>query len=65
MTRKDYVSTAAILRKHMDENDEKCASATACRLLINDMSNDFSDMFIKDNPRFDKHIFKVACGLIP
>ena len=44
MTRKDYVATAEILNKYVDKVDND---------YLSDLARDFSDMFQKDNERFD------------
>jgi hypothetical protein len=48
MTRKDYISTAEILNKHFEEVPPS--------LLL-----DFSNMFKKDNERFNEEKFFEAC----
>ena len=48
MTRKDYIATAKILNKHFE-------NAPAGLLL------DFSNMFKKDNERFNEEKFFKAC----
>jgi hypothetical protein len=48
MTRKDYISTAEILNKHFEEIPPA--------LLL-----DFSNMFKKDNERFNEEKFFEAC----
>jgi hypothetical protein len=44
MTRKDYVAVAEILSKYVDKVDND---------YLSDLARDFSDMFQKDNERFD------------
>ena len=51
MTRKDYVSTAEIL---------KYASDKTHPALFTKIVNDFAEMFAKDNPRFDVVRFREA-----
>jgi hypothetical protein len=53
MTRKDYVSTAEIL---------KYASNKTHPALFSKIVNDFAEMFAKDNPRFDVTKFHEASG---
>jgi hypothetical protein len=48
MTRKDYISTAEILNKHFEQ--------VPPALLL-----DFSNMFKKDNERFNEEKFFEAC----
>jgi hypothetical protein len=48
MTRKDYISTAEILNKHFEQ-------VPPAMLL------DFSNMFKKDNERFNEEKFFEAC----
>lgn len=51
MTRKDYISTAEIL---------KYASTKMHPALFSKMVLDFAEMFAKDNPRFDANKFYEA-----
>lgn len=57
MTRKDYVQTADILNTLIasvsDENLQDVYNAMDA----------FSEMFAKDNERFNKYIFERACGV--
>lgn len=53
MTRKDYVSTAEILKQFKDE----IPSTT-----FEDIIFEFGDFFSADNPRFDFRKFEVACN---
>jgi hypothetical protein len=53
MTRKDYVSTAEIL---------KYASDKTHPALFSKIVNDFAEMFAKDNERFDVKRFHEASG---
>lgn len=53
MTRKDYVEVARILSKYKATIDEKD---------FIDLSDDFSYMFEKDNPRFNSAKFLEACN---
>ena len=53
MTRKDYISTAEIL---------KYASNKTHPALFSKIVNDFAEMFPKDNPRFDVTKFHEASG---
>jgi hypothetical protein len=53
MTRKDYVSTAEIL---------KYASDKTHPALFSKIVNDFAEMFAKDNDRFDVTRFHEASG---
>lgn len=48
MTRKDYVETANILNSIADDVDF---------LILSDVAEKFSEMFSKDNPRFDHQRF--------
>ena len=48
MTRKDYIETANILNSKVDEIDF---------LILADVAEQFSEMFAKDNPRFDHQRF--------
>lgn len=48
MTRKDYVETANILNSKVDEIDF---------LILSDLAEKFSEMFSKDNERFDHQRF--------
>ena len=52
MTRKDYVATAEIINSY----------ATEIKLeVLEDLVNDFVDMFSKDNERFDSDRFWEEC----
>jgi hypothetical protein len=51
MTRKDYISTAEILKYVSDKTHPAVFSK---------MVNDFAEMFAKDNPRFDVKKFHEA-----
>ena len=53
MTRKDYVEVARILSKYKETVSEKD---------FIDLSDDFSYMFEKDNPRFNSEKFLEACN---
>lgn len=48
MTRKDYVETAKILNGFVDDVDF---------IHLSQMAIQFSEMFAKDNPRFDEQRF--------
>lgn len=51
MTRKDYVSTAEIL---------SAVSNSVSPEIHSHLVNEFSEMFAKDNPRFDRSRFEQA-----
>jgi|APGre2960657404_1045060.scaffolds.fasta_scaffold95901_2 hypothetical protein len=53
MTRKDYQETAKILKQYADEIHPA---------IFNDLVDEFSEMFEKDNPRFDPERFEKATG---
>ena len=53
MTRKDYIATAEILKYISDKTHPAVFSKTI---------HDFSEMFAKDNERFDVSIFHNASG---
>ncbi len=48
MTRKDYVQTADILNSYSKDIKQE---------VLEDMAQDFIDMFAKDNPNFRNDIF--------
>lgn len=52
MTRKDYVATAEIIHAYNLQLPE---------ILLENLVNDFAEMFKADNPRFDANRFRVAC----
>jgi hypothetical protein len=52
MTRKDYVATAEILNSYASEIKID---------VYEDLVNDFSEMFITDNERFDSDRFWEEC----
>jgi hypothetical protein len=51
MTRKDYEATAEIIRSYNLQLPE---------ILLENLVNDFCEMFEKDNERFDANRFRVA-----
>ena len=53
MTRKDYVSTAEILKTYAEAMD---------LFFFEDLVNDFADMFEEDNARFNRVRFVEACN---
>lgn len=53
MTRKDYVSTAEILKTYAEAMD---------LFFFEDLVNDFADMFAEDNARFNRVRFLEACN---
>ena len=53
MTRKDYVSTAEILKTYAEAMD---------LFFFEDLVNDFADMFAEDNARFNRVRFVEACN---
>lgn len=53
MTRKDYKATADILKEYADEIHPA---------IFTDLVDEFSEMFEKDNPRFDPDKFAKATG---
>jgi hypothetical protein len=52
MTRKDYVETAKILNKFVNDIDKND---------FDDLVFEFSEWFASDNPRFDEQKFYDAC----
>lgn len=58
MTRKDYVTTATILRDYGPAATNVIDSHTFANLV-----DQFAAMFTDDNPRFDATKFYEACGL--
>jgi flavodoxin len=52
MTRKDYVETAKILNKFVDDIDSND---------FDQLVFEFSEWFASDNPRFDESKFYDAC----
>ena len=54
MTRKDYVETAKILNQFIDRLDSKD---------FQDLTFEFSEWFLSDNPRFDEERFFDACNV--
>jgi hypothetical protein len=52
MTRKDYVATAEIIHAYNLQLPE---------IVLENLVNDFCEMFKKDNERFDSGRFRVAC----
>jgi len=56
MTRKDYIKTAEILNKVFSEHQ----MTKYAPVLVDKMINEFSEMFLSDNPNFDEEIFAKA-----
>jgi hypothetical protein len=52
MTRKDYIATAEIIHSYNLQLPE---------ILLENLVNDFAEMFARDNDRFDANRFRVAC----
>ena len=52
MTRKDYVATAEIINSYADEIKTE---------VLEDLVNDFIEMFAEDNERFDSDRFWEEC----
>ena len=52
MTRKDYVATAEIINSYADEIKTE---------VLEDLVNDFIEMFAEDNERFDSDRFWAEC----
>ena len=52
MTRKDYVATAEIIKAYNLQLPE---------IILENLVNDFCEMFKEDNERFDSNRFRVAC----
>jgi len=53
MTRKDYIATAEILKTYSEAMDS---------FFVEDLVNDFADMFAEDNDRFNRVRFWEACN---
>ena len=51
MTRKDYIATADIIHTYNLQLPE---------ILLENLVNDFCEMFLADNPRFDAGRFRAA-----
>ena len=51
MTRKDYIATADIIKSYNLKLPE---------IILEDLVNDFCEMFKEDNPRFDAGRFRAA-----
>lgn len=54
MTRKDYISTAEILKGFVDEIHPQ---------VYEDLVNEFAEWFKSDNDNFDFARFEKACGI--
>jgi hypothetical protein len=62
MTRKDYVMIAAIIK---DANyTAKKFKDTAGAVMLYHVASELSDELAKDNPRFDRDRFLIACEVI-
>lgn len=64
MTKKDFEAIASIISQHetdfMDCHEQAESAATITRTRI---AEDLADLFVEDNPRFDRDRFLAACGL--
>ena len=54
MTRKDYIAVSNILAGFSGEIDKQ---------IFEDLVEEFSQLFLSDNDRFDKARFEKACGI--
>lgn len=64
MTRKDYVSIAAVLRQARPQSG--CfADDCHCVSQWRDTVDVFVGILFADNPRFDEEKFLIACGVEP
>ena len=54
MTKKDYIKTANILKGFVDEIHPQ---------VFEDIVEEFAQLFLSDNERFDKAKFEKACGV--
>jgi hypothetical protein len=61
MTRKDYVQIAQVFALHMQVANEMGAGDQ--QEVIEDLAGDMAHMLHRDNPRFDRDKFLVACGV--
>lgn len=60
MSRKDYVRIAAAIKATEPETVEPGPHQAA----RNDIAFALADALKDDNPRFDRHRFLVACGIV-
>jgi hypothetical protein len=57
MTRKDYKAFAQMLSKRLEDTD-----TTEEIWTWSDICQDIADLFMADNPRFDREKFYTACN---
>lgn len=57
MTRKDYIAFAALLKDQREVNDKPHNNAVDLTAVA------MCDLFVRDNPRFDRERFLKAAGV--
>jgi hypothetical protein len=63
MSRRDFVTIAEVLRKHIDEYDG--AGDGGAVLVVDEISRDLADRFSRSTPAFERERFLTACGITP
>ena len=72
MTKKNYTAVAAVVKYEVDyldrcaegkQNTQVIAELRSARSAVERVALDLSHYFASDNPRFNTHKFKDACGV--
>ena len=67
MTKKHYIEIARVLKEQLENLKTKNPPTWDRRpksvWVVSRIANALCDLFIEDNPRFDKSRFLTACGL--
>lgn len=61
MTKKDYIIIAKVIHEHYGNRLDHYHDS-ANNVALGDLVNHFANAFQRDNPRFDKQKFLIACG---
>ena len=56
-TKKDYKAIAEIIKNNYE------VSTVPVKLVLQDMTDQFAQYFISNNPRFNRQKFVAACGI--
>lgn len=61
MTRKDYIEVAKAIKQRADETERN--DRIGEHVMCNIIAGDLADIFARDNGRFDRYRFMMACGV--
>jgi hypothetical protein len=64
VSKKDFIVIAAGIKARVEAHSGDTSAQALVRVALNDLANDYADVFEADNPRFNRTSFKDACGLI-